>query len=59
MANIIPNPPYKTKLFDKFGFISKPWARFIRQLFEKVGEDTKDSVGDIANRVSAIEQGPS
>lgn len=58
MPNRIPSPPYKTKMFDGFGIISKPWAKFIRQLFEKVGEDTKDSVGDVANRVSAIEQGP-
>lgn len=68
MATSLPQPPYKTPLVDSKGYLTIPWAYFIRDLFERVGglsalsntelagstpEDS--SVTSLTTRVTSIE----
>ena len=63
--------PYKQKVINDSGFLTDTWAKFIRELFGRVGGNTNqvsgsdisvlnnaNSIEDLKLRLEAIEQEP-
>lgn len=62
MANTtVPFPPYKVAVLDQNGFVSKTWADWFREVYQRIGgkvappnSDFSGSMGDLAATVSTL-----
>lgn len=48
MATSLPQIPYKTKFLNAQGYVSEPWAKFLRDLYIRVGGTTALSNTELA-----------
>jgi hypothetical protein len=49
MAVTVPNPPYKTPIADKSGFMSPSWIAWFREVFRRIGGSVALSNEELAD----------